>query len=142
MDRASDANTCVKQGEGAPSEMLTALANLGGSCAAASAEAALPASLNVAPLPACMPFKACFESRECSGEAVGTGFPPSAEAGLAALPGCMPFMAGAGLGGKLGKGLSSGGLGNGLACWCSLACLRACLGWDCPTCPAQHSHVN
>ena len=80
MVRASDTRTCVKQGEGVPSEMLTALANLGGSCAAASVKAASPASLNVAPLPACMPCKACPEPREYPGEAEVTGFPLSAEA--------------------------------------------------------------
>ena len=60
---------------------------------------------------------------------------------VAALPGCMLSIAGGrkGLAEKLGNGLSSGGMQKGLACFCDLACLPACLGRCCPACPAQPS---
>lgn len=138
--RCRATHRCITGGEKAPSEMLTALVNLGGSCAAISAAAPWPALPDLAAMPACIPLKADSRLRGSVGEGVlleaGTALPD-----VAALPGCMPFMAGAGLAGKLGKGLSSGGLRKGLACLCGLACLPPCLG--CSTCPAQQlCHIS
>ena len=118
-----------------PSEMFMALANLGGSCAAAAAEAALPAAPVLVPMPACMALRAG------PGLCGNVGNPPDMEApfpeGASPLGGptpvCMPFRAVPGLWGNAGnapftdapfaegtlpvaKGLSSGGLRKGFAC--------------------------
>lgn len=120
----------------APSKMLTALANLGGSWAAA-----LPWVPELTPKPACMPFKTGTGPRGNAGDAVLMGS-HVAEAPLpdvAALPGCMLAVAGGrkGFPEKLGNGLSSGRMRRRPACFCDLACLPACLGQGCPTCPAH-----